>query len=272
MSALVSIPAFYLLTDLTSDDPFNHTAADNAEWLLRFKRSAGILPAEEGEGLPEYMIKGGLGRAKPWSDGHSPLSEAIAPSVPMQPMQIDPVPDLALDPSAGLPMDIIHPSPTATTTATATGTVFANRDLEAKLVQFAVSEVASSGRLPPDTAIQARARELWGFEVWQAAPTPVDDPVLLAQFKALVVDKVKAVLGDHEAGGGAPAAQRTEALFVPSLDHARAERGLDAIDPGLLPTLDSNLEMTGAAKTSPTVHVAVSEARLHEIISEALQR
>lgn len=261
----VTTSTIYLLTNLASDDPFNHTAADNAEWLRRFKRSAGLLPADEGDGLSsEYMFKGGLRRSKPWPDGHSALSEALNPSLSTQPMQLDPQPNLAFDPSAGPPMDTIHPSPTPSPAAT--GTVFASLDFETKLVQFAVSEVASSGRMPPDAAIQARARELSGFEVWQVAQTPVDDPVLLAQFKVLVVDKVKAVLGDDD--GGARAVQRTVAPAVATLDHARAERGLDAIDPGLLPALNPGVD---AAETSPTVHVAVSESRLDEIILEALR-
>lgn len=260
-----------MLTDLNSDDPFNHTAADNAEWLLRFKRSAGLLPADGEDGLPEYMTKGHLRRAKPWPEGHSPLRNsapgAIPPSLSTQSMQIDTQHDLVFSPSVGRPMVIVQPGPPAI--APMTGTVFANSDFEARLVQFAVSEVASSGRMPPDAALQGRARELSGFEVWQAAPTPVDDPVLLAQFKALVVEKVKAVLGDDADVAAAP--QRTA---MPLLDHVPPprERGLDAIDPGLLPALDSGPVLEAATDKSPAVvRVAISESRLEEIISEALQ-
>lgn len=149
-----------------------------------------------------------------------------------------------------------------------TGTVFASHEFEDKLVQFAVSEVASSGRMPPDEAIQARAKELSGFEVWQSAPTPADDPVLLAKFKKLVVEKVTAVLGGQEQGNSP--AQNFHATTFSAIDHT-PERGQDAIDPGLLPALDAGQEMT-TSETSPTVHVAISEKRLEEIIDEALQR
>ncbi|CAN8103056.1 unnamed protein product [Discula destructiva] len=284
------------------DDPFNHTAADNAEWLLRFKRSAGLLPATEGDGLPEYLWKGGLRRAQQWRDSTPtslqnklPSSEATPASLSMQPMQIDtssPLPDPGIDHYGAMDIQTITTTTAATniitsTAGAATGAVFANRDFEDKLVQFAVSEVASSGRMPPDAAIQARARELAGFEVWQAAPTPADDPVLLAKFKALVVDKVKAVLGDHtkENGGGSGSiigtttqragANSSGTNLSPPLDHAPAERGLDAIDPGLLPALKEDLgvdRIGSVAETAPTVHVAISESRLDEIISEALRR
>ena len=34
------------------DDPLNRTAADNAEWLTRFKQNIGLAASEEGPGLP----------------------------------------------------------------------------------------------------------------------------------------------------------------------------------------------------------------------------
>lgn len=146
------------------------------------------------------MLKGSLRRAKPWRDGtplqNAPSADTIPMSAPTtgQEMQISTTPQPDLGPVVSQ-IQVMHtdPNPPA-------GGVFANRDFEDKLMQFAVSEVASSGRLPPDDAIRARAKELSGFEVWQVAPTPVDDPVLLTRFKTLVVDKVKAVLGDPDPG------------------------------------------------------------------------
>lgn len=253
-----------MLTRKLSDDPLHHTAADNAEWLLRFKRSVGILPATDGDGLPEYMWKGSARRINPWrgtaSSLQGPSPETMTPSLSAQPMQIDDGPLPSLDFGSTVPLNMQRSD---------TGLVFASHELEDKLVQFAVSQVASSGRLPPDEAIQARAKELSGFEVWQAAPTPADDPVLLAKFKKLVVDKVKAVLGGQEEGIGA-AAQRSHVAILPAMDHT-PERGQDAIDPGLLPALDSGAKVT-TSEISPTVHVAITEKRLDEIIHETLQR
>lgn len=253
-----------MLTISLSDDPLNHTAADNAEWLLRFKRSVGILPGADGQGLPEYMSTDRARIAKLWSkDTSFAGTSSAAPTSFMstEPMQIDGGPLPSIDFGSVEAMDIQQRQ---------RGMVFASQDFEDKLVQFAVSEVASSGRMPPDEAIQARAKELSGFEVWQTAPTPADDPLLLGKFKKLVVERVTAVLGGQEgAGGGGSNAQSIHAgLAIPAKDHT-PERGQDAIDPGLLPALDSNQAVT-TSMASPIVHVAISEKRLEEIIDEAL--
>lgn len=246
----------------TSDDPLNHTAADNAEWLLRFKRSVGILPAADGDGLPESTWTDSAGRSKSWSKTAScpgTLSAGPTPFMSTEPMQIDGGPLPSLDFGSIEAMDIQQME---------RGTVFASRDFEDKLVQFAVSEVASSGRMPPDEAIQARAKELSGFEVWQTAPTPADDPVLLDKFKKLVVEKVTAVLGDQDGASGGTVQRIYAGTTISAKDHT-PERGQDAIDPGLLPALNSDPGLT-TNTASPIVHVAISEKRLEEIIGEAL--
>lgn len=157
------------------------------------------------------------------------------------------------------------------------GTVFASKYFEEKLIQFAVSEVASSGRMPPDEAIKAKAKEISGLEVWQAETTPADDPTLLIGFKQLVVDRVEAVLGTHEDRPAKPFAQYQHSqtqqspasILSPSIP--TPDRGMDAIDPGLLPALDpatmSKTE-TQISPPTPVVHVAISEKRLEEIIGE----
>lgn len=157
------------------------------------------------------------------------------------------------------------------------GTVFASKDFEDKLIQFSVAEVASSGRMPADESIKAKAKEISGLEVWQAETTPADDPKLLVRFKQLVVDKVKAVLGAHD--------ERPANLF-PQYQHSQPQRspgpilspsvptpdrGMDAIDPGLLPALDPgtmSVTETQIKPPTPVVHVAISEKRLEEIIGE----
>lgn len=246
----------------TSDDPLNHTAADNAEWLLRFKRSVGILPAADGDGLPEDTWTDSARRSNSWSkttSGPGTSSAAPTPFMSTEAMQIDGGPLPSLDFGSIEAMDIQQME---------RGTVFASRDFEDKLVQFAVSEVASSGRMPPDEAIQARAKELSGFEVWQTAPTPADDPVLLDKFKKLVVEKVTAVLGDQDGASGGTVQRIYAGTTISAKDHT-PERGQDAIDPGLLPALNSDQGLT-TNTASPIVHVAISEKRLEEIIDEAL--
>lgn len=156
------------------------------------------------------------------------------------------------------------------------GLVFADREFEQKLTQFAVSEVASSGRMPADRAIQARAKELSGLEVWQAQPTPADDPMLLSKFKLMVVDRVRAVLG---AQGGGPTMDQHVPAASSALAHSRhtPDKGMDAIDPGLLPALDRTGERqrdSDAANGSvdTAVKIAITEERLDEIINDALGR
>lgn len=224
----------------------------------------GILPAESREGLPDGQWTGiGAGGENQWQDVNMSLEtsapDSMASLTSAEPMQLDSGTLDGLVFGSIETMDAtLFPNP---------GLVFASRDFEDKLVQFAVAEVATSGRMPADEAIRARAKELSGLEVWQAQPTPADDPVLLEKFKAMVVDKVRTVLG----GGGHQ--QRPQASTIPPLAHT-PERGLDAIDPGLLPALGS--VETGKGEGSPTsrddgVHVAISEERLDEIISEALE-
>lgn len=157
------------------------------------------------------------------------------------------------------------------------GTVFSSKDFEEKLIQFAVSEVASSGRIPPDEAIKAKAKEISGLEVWQAETTPADDPTLLAGFKQLVIDKVKAVLGAHEDRPANPFPQYQHSQTKQSLASVLSpsvptpDRGMDAIDPGLLPALDPATRSKAETQISPPtpiVQVAISEKRLEEIIGE----
>lgn len=230
----------------------------------------GIFPAEDGESLPNDLWASiDAGGGNQWPDVNMTLEtsapEAMAPLTSAQPMQLDSGNLDSLDFGSIEEMDVlVLQNP---------GLVFASRDFEDKLVQFAVAEVASSGRMPADEAIRARAKELSGLEVWQAQPTPAEDPVLLAKFKVMVVDKVRAVLGGGGHDEGAGHHQRTQASTIPPFIHT-SDRGLDAIDPGLLPALESG--ETGKDEVSSTsrddgVQVAISEERLDEIISEALE-
>lgn len=215
----------------------------------------GILPAADGDGLPDAMwtsVSGGA--AGPWRDIEAPVNVSGP-----EPMQL----------GSGAPVDMLG-APTLANP----GLVFVSREFEDKLVQFAVSEIASSGRIPADEALQARAKEVSGLEVWQAQPTPADDPILLSKFKAMVVDKVKAVLGGHD-DGAVHRRPPSAAMALPPPARHTPERGLDAIDPGLLPALEPGMqtrksEICGATRAAE-LQVAITEKRLDEIITETLQ-
>lgn len=155
------------------------------------------------------------------------------------------------------------------------GAVFSSQDFEDKLIQFAVAEVATSGRMPADEALTARAKEILGFEVWQAETTPADDPELLGRFKVLVVDRVRTVLGDpgdsnHSNHSNSPML-RTSTISSPPPTTHHSERGMDAIDPGLLPDLPpagADAKKNSVSPLPGDVQVAISEARLDEILRE----
>ncbi|ROW09668.1 hypothetical protein VMCG_02273 [Cytospora schulzeri] len=254
-------------------DPFNITVADNAEWLTRFKRSTGILPATDGPGLP-----GGIGiwtgLRSPWHGSGSSSGPGFASSSPalsQVPVAHPTAPgsgESSLD-FGEFAMSGVQSTGTINSPSSVnSGAVFSNQDLADKLMQFAVAELASSGRMPPDEAIIARAKEISGMEIWQAETTEADDPVLLGRFKALVVHKVKAVLGGGQ-DDNSPRQQVNLISSPPPVSHT-PERGMDAIDPGLLPDLPPG-NMGTAKKTSISplpadVQVAITEQTLDEIL------
>lgn len=258
-----------------SDDPLNRTAADNAEWLLRFKRAMGILPASDDADVAGDAWMSGLA-VEPGTNqlaetsaglfGSGPTTTVYTSASAPQTSAIDSMMDFVASSEAIVDRPFLD-----------SGTVFTNKDFEEKLVQFSVAEVASSGRMPPDESIKAKAKEISGLEVWQAETTPADDPMLLVRFKQLVVDKVKAVLGAHDErpANSFPQYQHSQPHRSPGSIQSPSvpipDRGMDAIDPGLLPALDtSNLNATETQikPSTPLVHVAISEKRLEEIIGE----
>lgn len=235
----------------------------------------GILPASDDPSVTADVWMGGLNEEQgtdQWKDMNAEFfasspQTAIYPSVSApQASAIDNVMDFAA-----------HVESINAPKLSASGAIFASKDFEDRLIQFSVAEVASSGRMPPDEAIQAKAKEISGLEVWQAETTPADDPALLSRFKQLVVDKVKAVLGGHDERSTKPFPQYQQpqvqppsaSMLSPSLP--TPDRGMDAIDPGLLPDLEPRIGNVTQAQTkppTPIVHVAISEKRLEEIIGE----
>ncbi|KIH90179.1 homeobox and c2h2 transcription factor [Sporothrix brasiliensis 5110] len=181
------------------DDPWNQTAADNAEWLMRFKRDVGILPAEDGPGLPTdftawSVSQGGSGFAPPYCFPKMPIAPFPSPE------------DEAGDASSGmsntsatqmqnttmLGIDFELPSETAnkflqsfTTRYAKPATVFCSRELENGLTDYVRTTVAQNGQpFPDDEALRAKAREILGRTT--ELGTPADDKELLVKFKEMV--------------------------------------------------------------------------------------
>ncbi|EPE31211.1 Homeo [Glarea lozoyensis ATCC 20868] len=157
------------------DDPWNQTAADNAEWLMRFKRDVGLCEPSTGPGLPVnekswQLCQGGSGFGPPY----------VAPKENAE-LQFD----------GEVPVSMygkVYNVSASTATKFAKGlagrwkppgVVFCSRELEEGLNKFMVQQI-SSGITPSDESIQQKAREILGQE-----ETAADDMALLEKFKGL---------------------------------------------------------------------------------------
>ncbi len=189
---------------LGSDDPWNRTAADNAEWLLRFKRDSGILPAVGGPGLPDataWAIRdGGSGFAPPYT----------FPQATMSPIPTDGAGNVKVRMRDEGPLFPAEPSTankflqSFTSRFPAPATVFCSRELESGLEALVQSSTAAGEAFPSDDVLQAKAREIIGME-----KTAADDEVLLGKFKDMVKAKTAA---------GQPAIQTQTIPEVPDVD------------------------------------------------------
>ncbi|KAG4435299.1 hypothetical protein IFR05_009225 [Cadophora sp. M221] len=158
------------------DDPWNQTAADNAEWLIRFKRDVGLASPSLGPGLPIShpswrIADGGTGFAPPF----------LMPQVLPPPEKF----------SSDIPVTMDHKTynikaKTAqkfvkglTQRWQKPAQVFCSRDLETKLSEYLRAEL-TAGHLPSDDELRAKARSVIGME-----KTAADDVELLMKFKAL---------------------------------------------------------------------------------------
>ncbi|KAG8407106.1 hypothetical protein J3458_020600 [Metarhizium acridum] len=156
------------------DDPWNQTAADNAEWLQRFKRDVGIAK-DPGPGLPKgyswSLSQGGSGFAPPYAYPKGNVEPFL------QDVEVN-MRDGAKLFKAGHDA-ANHFLETLLSENSRPANVFCSRELEAGLVQFVKKNVTDTGRLPTDAAMQMRAKD-----IVNATETAADDPVLLEKFKA----------------------------------------------------------------------------------------
>ncbi|KAH8680782.1 hypothetical protein BX600DRAFT_445056 [Xylariales sp. PMI_506] len=166
------------------DDPWNQTAADNVEWLQRFKREAGILPPESGPGLPLDAISwaesgGGTGFAPPYI--------APNPNASIEPLTENPKvfcreytkpfePDAATANHFLASLKQRYPAPAK---------VFCSRELENGLTEYVKRELGRTGIMPMDEELRLRARQILGL-----SKTAADDSILLDKFKANVTAEV----------------------------------------------------------------------------------
>ncbi|KAK3987837.1 homeobox protein 4 [Cladorrhinum sp. PSN332] len=178
------------------DDPWNQTAADNLEWLRRFKRDVGIpipnddpsLPGLPGATYSWHISQGGSGFAPPYAvpnPNKIPLNSTDLLSINMRdgakPFTTHGntanqfIKALALDPQR-------NPPP---------ATVFCSRELENGLAEFVQIEMMDKGRFPSDERIKEKARGLVGT----ADKTAADDEMLLSKFKEMMWGRLGMDLG-----------------------------------------------------------------------------
>jgi len=158
------------------DDPWNQTAADNAEWIIRFKRDVGLAPADEGPGLPLNVgswrpAMGGSGFSPPYL---YPTNEPSAPFVEDVPVTINHKTYSVKATTAQKFMKSVsqrYKKP---------ATIFCSREMESGLTDFVNAEMAK-GVVPSDEALRAKAREILGVD-----RTGADEAILLQKFKAMV--------------------------------------------------------------------------------------
>ncbi|XP_044722089.1 tc5 transposase DNA-binding domain-containing protein [Hirsutella rhossiliensis] len=162
------------------DDPWNQTAADNAEWLQRFKRDVGIVSGP-GPGLPPgyawALEQGGTGFAPPYAfpKGHvEPFEDNVRVNMRQGAKSFG-----AGQCAANSFLE------TLTSDNCRLPSVFCSRELEGGLIRFVDESIKDSGRQPTDEAIQAKARE-----IAKSTETAADDPVLLGKFKEWIRDKL----------------------------------------------------------------------------------
>jgi hypothetical protein len=161
------------------DDPWNQTAADNAEWLVRFKRDVGLAdPTDDGPGLPlfetprPWTVKdGGTGFAPPYV---RPQPKKVPEFKEDVPVTVDAKTYTISKETAGKFVQDLESGRYA-----APASVFCSRDLENGLGEY-VRLALREGVVPSDEQLRDKARCILGVE-----RTAADDGELLEKFKAL---------------------------------------------------------------------------------------
>ncbi|GAB1318857.1 Monocarboxylate transporter 4 [Madurella fahalii] len=179
------------------DDPWNQTAADNAEWLRRFKRDVGILTDPAVPGLPSaatswQISEGGSGFAPPYlCPKPDATGSATAPLVGHEPLNINNNNNSSSSSSNAGNDNSVLPGRAARNGNGEWPSVFCSRELEQELITWVEREVLVHGReFPADDEIRQRARDF----LWRER-TPADDAVLLGKFKAMMRDRLGLGLG-----------------------------------------------------------------------------
>ncbi|RDL35841.1 Uncharacterized protein BP5553_06453 [Venustampulla echinocandica] len=240
------------------DDPWNQTAADNAEWLIRFKRDVGLAAPEEGPGLPvansSWQVSlGGSGFYPPYLHPKEPPASYVEDvSVRME--------DRVYNIKATTAQKFLKSMSTRYQPPAA---VFCSRELETGLNEFMVSEMVD-GMFPSDEALKAEARKILGVE-----NTAADDVQLLEKFKSMHrVPSDTSPVDDS-------ISNFNEAEMLAELDHELAKGNLGMSGPATqrIPFNDSHTPgIPQSQQTQQAMHVAKGCADLYRAQGGAIGR
>ncbi|WQF83479.1 Putative Homeobox domain, HTH CenpB-type DNA-binding domain, Homeobox-like domain superfamily [Colletotrichum destructivum] len=206
------------------DDPWNQTAADNAEWLLRFKRDCGLI-RDPGPGLPPgdawSLAQGGTGFAPPYAfpkGAMAPFSEKTT-DVPIRNVKV-----------FEIQSDITNRYlETFKTRYPKPATIFCSRELEDGLVKFVETEMALSGQFPDDDSLRAHA----SF-ILNAPETAANDSALLGKFKGWMMTR------GQQSGQQQKRQQQQPVLFHPQPRMPAPSASASAS----VPTLPTGMDLT----------------------------
>ncbi|KAM0443732.1 hypothetical protein ACHAO4_010467 [Trichoderma viride] len=159
------------------DDPWNQTAADNAEWLARFKRDVGLTLTDEGPGLPP------VGAPRPWriADGGTGFHPPYLKPKDGKLIEFSEDVMVAVDDRT---FNVSRETANQFTRALCAGqhrppaSVFCSRELENGLHLY-LDECTRNFHYPTAENLRVKAQEILGITT-----TAADDPQLLEKFKA----------------------------------------------------------------------------------------
>ncbi|KAK6082530.1 C2H2 type zinc finger domain-containing protein [Seiridium cupressi] len=206
------------------DDPWNQTAADNAEWLQRFKRDVGIIESGPGltvDKLPWNATDGGTGFAPPYV--------CLSPQVTIEPLKENPKifcrdNSKAFEPDAATANRFLQ---SLNQRYAAPAKVFCSRELENGLTEYVKRETSKTGIMPGDDQLRERARQIMSMQ-----KTAADDPILLEKFKAAAQQSIFT-------------SQAIPMTAVPTISGTTAsEAPTDFATPGMPSVLPAGADMT----------------------------
>lgn len=246
---------------LFSDDPFNQTAADNAEWLQRFKIDAGILPPDSGPGLGVWSVAWNV---KDGGTGFEPPYVTPNPTAVIGLLQGNQ--NIYLNeeakPFESEASTANHFLQTFTQRYPAPAKVFCSRDLEKGLTEYVRRETQKTGVFPSDEQLQTRARDIMGMQ-----KTPCDDIVLLGKFKAALQGNMLAQQ-TIPMGGGLPmdfSMSLPHSMPTVSALSAQLVSSTAALEPTLsIPAAD----VLSAGGTGMDIDLHFTEQELNDILQD----